>query len=52
MILTGKIINAKEAESIGLVNRVVKDEELMTKAEEMAQVYSTKSPIAVKMAKN
>ncbi len=51
MILTGKIIDAKEAESIGLVNRVVKDEELMIAAEEMAQVISQKSPIAVKMAK-
>ena len=51
MILTGKIINAKEAESIGLVNRVVKDEELMIAAEEMAQVIAQKAPIAVKMAK-
>ena len=51
MILTGKIIDAKEAESIGLVNRVVKDEELMTKAEEIAQIIAQKAPIAVKMAK-
>jgi len=51
MILTGKIIDAKEAASIGLVNCVVKDEELMTKAEEMAQVIAQKGPIAVKMAK-
>jgi len=51
MILTGKIIDAKEAESIGLVNRVVKDEELMIVAEEMAQVIAQKPPIAVKMAK-
>ena len=51
MILTGKIIDVKEAESIGLVNRVVKDEELMIAAEEMAQVIAQKGPIAVKMAK-
>jgi len=51
MILTGKIIDAKEAESIGLVNGVVKDEELMIAAEEMAQVIAQKAPIAVKMAK-
>jgi len=51
MIFTGDIINAKEAASIGLVNRVEKDEELMTKAEEMAQVIAQKGPIAVKMAK-
>ncbi len=51
MILTGEIINAKAAASIGLVNSVVKDEELMTKAEETAQVIAQKGPIAVKMAK-
>ena len=51
MILTGEIINAKEAAAIGLVNRVEKDEELMAKAEEMAQVIAQKAPIAVKMAK-
>ena len=51
IILTGEIINAKEAASIGLVNSVVKDEDLMTKAEEMSQVIAQKSPIAVKMSK-
>lgn len=51
MILTGEIISAKEAASIGLVNRVVKDEELMAKAEELAMFISLKGPIAVKMAK-
>ena len=52
LILTGKIIDAKEAEAIGLVNKVVRDEELMGKAEEMAQVLAEKSPITVKIAKN
>lgn len=51
MILTGEIINAKEAASIGLINRVVKDEELMAKAEELAHIIAQKSPVAVKMAK-
>ena len=51
MILTGKIIDAKEAESIGLVNAVVKDREVMIKAEEMAMTIAQKGPIAVKMAK-
>lgn len=51
MIFTGEIIDDKEAESIGLVNRVVKDEELMAKAGETAQLIAQKSPVAVKMAK-
>jgi len=51
MILTGEIINAKEAASIGLVNRVEKDNELMVKAEEMAITIAQKGPVAVKMAK-
>ena len=45
MILTGKIIDVKEAEFIGLVNRVVKDEELMIAAEEMAQVIAQKAQL-------
>lgn len=52
MILTGKIIDAREAESIGLVNRVVRNEELMEKAEEIAQVIAQKSPIVLKKAKS
>ncbi len=52
LILTGGIIDAKEALSIGLVNRVVSDNELMGNAEELAYVISEKSPITLKMAKN
>ncbi|MFO0794448.1 MAG: enoyl-CoA hydratase-related protein [Candidatus Brocadiaceae bacterium] len=51
LILTGAIIEAREAETIGLVNRVVKETELMEKAEEIAQTMARKSPIALKMAK-
>ncbi|MCR4320813.1 MAG: enoyl-CoA hydratase-related protein [Candidatus Brocadiaceae bacterium] len=51
MIFTGEIIDAKETESIGLVNRAEKDEELMAKVEEMAQVIAQKAPVAVKMVK-
>lgn len=51
MIFTGRSIDAKEALSIGLVNSVVRDEELMHKAEEMAQVLAEKSPITLKIAK-
>jgi enoyl-CoA hydratase len=51
LILTGNIISAREAESIGLVNSVVKDEELMKKAEETAGVLSEKSPLILRIAK-
>ena len=51
IIFTGEILSAKEAASIGLINRIVKDEELMTKAEEMAMSIALKSSIAVKLAK-
>ncbi len=40
-----------KAESIGLVNRVDKDEEVLAKAEEMSMVIAQKNPIAVKIAK-
>lgn len=52
MIFTGRIIDAKEAEVIGLVNKVVKDEELMEKAMEMAHVLAQKSPLNLKIVKN
>jgi enoyl-CoA hydratase len=52
MIFTGRSIDAKEALSIGLVNDVVRDEELMDKAEEMAAVLAQKSPINIKIAKS
>lgn len=51
MILTGKIMDAKEAEAIGLVNKLVKDEELMEKALEMADIIAHRGPVAVKLAK-
>ncbi|MDP2840998.1 MAG: enoyl-CoA hydratase-related protein, partial [Candidatus Methanoperedens sp.] len=51
MIFTGRIIDAEEAGYIGIANKVVKDEELMEKAEEMAQVIAEKSPITIKIAK-
>lgn len=51
LILSGRIIDAIEAQSIGLVQNVVEDNELMAKAEEMAQVLAQKSPIALKAAK-
>ncbi len=51
LILTGGIIDAKEALSIGLVNHVVKDDELMKRAEEIASLIAQKSPIVIRTAK-
>lgn len=52
MIFTGKIIDAREGLAIGLVNKVVKDEELMEKVEETALILSEKSHVTLKIAKN
>ncbi len=51
LILTGRVVDAKEAESIGLVNKVVKDEDLMRNSEEMALALAQKSPIIMKIAR-
>ncbi len=51
MILTGEMINAQEAHRIGLVHRVVPEDELLPAAMEMAREMATKSPIAVRYAK-
>jgi enoyl-CoA hydratase len=51
IILTGRIIDAAEAHSIGLVNAVVRDEQLLDKAWEMARLLVQKSPAAIKLAK-
>jgi enoyl-CoA hydratase len=51
LILTGKIIDAKKAESIGLVNAVVGSDELMRQAEETASLLAQRSPLMIEMAK-
>lgn len=51
LIFTGGMIGAQEAEKIGLVNRVVPQEELMTTAMEMAKTIASKGQIAVRYAK-
>jgi enoyl-CoA hydratase len=50
MIYTGKIVNAQEAERIGLVNRVVPHEKLMDEAMAMARQIAS-GPAAVHFAK-
>jgi enoyl-CoA hydratase len=51
MVLTATRIDAKEAERIGLVNKVVKPEELKSTAMWTAGTLATKAPIPVKLAK-
>ncbi len=51
MVLTGKFINAKQAEAWGLVNRVVPVEVYLSEAQKLAREISKMSPIAVRLAK-
>jgi enoyl-CoA hydratase len=51
LILTGEIIDAQTAFSIGLVNHVVPADHLRTKTLEIASKIADKSPIALQLAK-
>ncbi len=52
LIFTGDMIDAQEAYRIGLVQKVVPAEELMTEAKAIARRIIARSPIAVSLAKN
>lgn len=47
MILSGKTINGNEAQNIGLVNKVVKEEELMEKVMKLAKAIASKSKLSI-----
>jgi enoyl-CoA hydratase/carnithine racemase len=51
MILTGEIIDAQEANRIGLVSRIVPAGQLMTSAMKLARQMASKAPIALRYAK-
>lgn len=50
MILTGDMISAQEARSIGLINKVVPDQDLMREALGIAKKISSKGMVAVSSA--
>jgi enoyl-CoA hydratase len=51
MILTGRILEAREALGIGLVNRVVPDARVLEEARSLAAVIASRGPLALKAAK-
>jgi enoyl-CoA hydratase/carnithine racemase len=51
MILTGDLISASEALEIGLVNKIVKREELKAEIEVLATTLVTKAPLAMRYCK-
>ncbi len=51
MILTGEMISAREAEIMGLVNKVVPDEDLEEETEKFAKKLAALSPLAVQIGK-
>ena len=48
LVFTGDLISAKEAEQLGLVNRVVPHDRLEEEVYQLAQKFASKSPVIVK----
>ena len=51
LVLTGRLISADEAEKIGLVSRVVDDEDLISTAEEVAQTIAAHSQPSIQFSR-
>ena len=51
LILTGDVIDAREAERLGMVNKVVPPDKLRDAVKELAEKLKSKSPVALKIAK-
>ena len=51
MVMSGEMVNGKEAHRIGLVNHLVEPDDLKTKTMEIAQNLASKSPHTIRIAK-
>jgi enoyl-CoA hydratase len=51
LIFTAKMIDSKEALSIGLINKLVNKKALKSEVEALAKLIATKGPVALKFAK-
>jgi enoyl-CoA hydratase len=51
VILTGRFLSANEAQTLGLVSRVVAKEAWLEEAKRAAREIAAKSPVAVRLAK-
>jgi enoyl-CoA hydratase len=51
LVFTGKVITAQEAYEMGLVNRVLPDDQLMAAVEELAAKILAAGPVGVRLAK-
>jgi len=51
LILTGRTISAREADALGLVTRVVPDDQIASAVEDLLDELSKKSPVALAFAK-
>ncbi len=52
LLFTGDIIDAAEAYRLGLVNRVVSQEQLLQTCREMAEKIASRGPVAVRLCKD
>ena len=51
MVLSGELIDGKEAQRIGLVNKAVPQEEVMEVARKLARTIASRAPLAIRMGK-
>ena len=52
LIFTGKVITAQEAYEMGLVNKVVPDDQLMAAVDELAAKMLAAGPVGIRLAKD